>query len=179
MTGLSLQCAKDGSVAYLEIPSDMQEVSLEYLESFLRKNHVVSGVNYTTLEETVDKQHIGKKIVVASSSPMEPGIDGRLEWFIDLEKRGKPRELQNGRVDHRDLQVDSNVQIGDKIVRFIPARPGRPGKTVFGTPVLPPDINESFQDFTVINDRRQISKSSILEFEGRVWSNLLKLLLIP
>ena len=43
-----------------------------------------------------------------------------------------PKELENGRVDHRELSLIHNVKKGDKLVERRPPTPGIPGQTVTG-----------------------------------------------
>jgi uncharacterized protein (DUF342 family) len=137
----TLRCESDGSKAYLNIPTGKGATcTIEELKEHLKQNHVIFGIDNSVVEEIVAGKLEGENIVVASCKPMRPGNNGRLEWFVDLTKTGKPREMEDGRVDHRDLQKDTNVRPGDRLLRHIPPKSGIPGTTIFGTPILPPKV---------------------------------------
>lgn len=80
----------------------------------------------------------GRRVVVGEGEMPVPGRDGSLKSYVDVSAQGKPRELEGGRVDHRDLRHIYNVRAGQPLLERIPPVPGKPGKTVFGEAVAPP-----------------------------------------
>ena len=141
MPDILLQCEKDGLMAYFTIAEQtVNTLTMPYLLSLLKQRHVVYGINKTALIEIAEGKHRGERVVIASGNPMQAGTDGRLEWYIDLSKTGKPKERANGSVDLRELQIDCNVAKGDALVRIIPPVSGVAGMTVFGTPIEAPSV---------------------------------------
>ncbi|MBN1757678.1 MAG: DUF342 domain-containing protein [Chitinispirillaceae bacterium] len=114
--------------------------TLPQLLTLLKARKIVSGINQAVLMKIASGKCDDGTYAVAAGIPSIPGTPGKLEWFIDLSKAGKPRELEDGRVNLRDLQTDCNVGNGQKLVRVIQPVPGIPGKTVFGTAVPPPPL---------------------------------------
>lgn len=112
--------------------------SVPDLRILLKNGHVSFGINESVLRGIAAGRCGTGAQTVANGTPMVPGTPGRLEWLIDLSKAGKPRILDDGSVDLRDLQTHLNVAENHKLVRIIPPEPGKPGMTVFGTTVLPP-----------------------------------------
>jgi uncharacterized protein len=138
---IALQCEKDGSVAYLVIAEHPRgTLSVPQIVTLLKQRHIVHGINKAVLMEVAEGAHRGEKVVIASGTPMQEGTNGRLEWFIDLSKVGKPKELEDGSVDMRELQFDCNVRKGAPVVRIIPPVYGINGTTVFGIPVESPKV---------------------------------------
>lgn len=139
----TILCDSDGSKAYLNVPKGKgNSCTFVELLAFLKQNHVISGIDTSVLHQIVNGNLEGENIVVATCTPMRPGSNGRLEWYVDLTKTGKPREMEDGRVDHRDLQKDTNVHPGDRLVRYHQPKSGIPGTTVFGTPLIPPEVTD-------------------------------------
>ncbi|MBN1306272.1 MAG: DUF342 domain-containing protein [Chitinispirillaceae bacterium] len=138
MSDISLQCEADGSCASFTIAEGSnRKFAVRELHALLEERKIVFGIDEEALERIASGALRGR-VAVAIGKPAEPGVPGRLEWFIDLSKVGKPRELEDGSVNLRDLQFDLNVRKGDSLVRHIAPVPGKPGSTVFGTPVFSP-----------------------------------------
>jgi uncharacterized protein len=138
---ITLHCSPDGSAAYIDVPEQCgAPLTLDDLTLLLKSRHVVFGIDITMLRAVAAGERYGNAIAVAAGKPAETGSDGRLEWYIDLSKAGKPRHLDDGSVDLRDLQMDANVTTGIPLVRIIPPLSGTPGMTVYGTPLMPPPV---------------------------------------
>ncbi len=134
-----LRCEVDGLHAYITVDEGLERrFSVQELRTLLNSQGIVYGVDEKALEGMALGLLKGR-IRVASGKPMEPGTPGRIEWFVDLSKVGKPRELEDGRVDLRDLQLDLNVRKGDKLAVRIPPKPGKEGINVFGKSIYPPE----------------------------------------
>ncbi|MBN1575812.1 MAG: DUF342 domain-containing protein [Chitinispirillaceae bacterium] len=142
MSDISLQCEADGSRAcFIVAGGSTRIVTMQELLALLKQRKVVFGVDRDALQQIVAGARSGR-VPVAVGNPPEHGTPGRLEWYIDLSKVGKPREFEDGSVNLRDLQIDLNVRKGDRLVRRIAPVPGKPGTTIFGTPAYPPPIED-------------------------------------
>lgn len=75
------------------------------------------------------------RVLVAEGIIPDYGLAGKLEILVDISRMGKPKILKDGSVDHKELTKVINVKKGDKLVKRIPAKPGKDGCTVLGKKV--------------------------------------------
>jgi len=76
-------------------------------------------------------------IVIAEGIPPKNGLDARFDYKIDISKAGKPKELENGKIDYRELDNVIMVKKDDVILEKIPPTEGEPGEDVYGN-IIPP-----------------------------------------
>ncbi len=140
MSSISVDFSADGLTASLLVITAAEEKypDRNRLLSTLGRRGVVHGIRNDALDEMVTGKIVGQSIVIAKGSAPVHGTAGKLELLVDLSERGKPRRLSGGRVDHRDLRKIINVAEGQELVRRIPPVPGRPGRTVLGAEMQPP-----------------------------------------
>ena len=111
---------------------------------YLNDRGVVYGINLDAVKKMVSDSVCNKRILVAEGLPAEDGVDGRLEILIDTKGIGKPQELADGRVDHKDLKKVINVKKNDKLIKRIPPQPGKDGYTIFGTKIQAPSPKDVY-----------------------------------
>lgn len=148
MTRLSVMHTPDGLRAFLAVPETDGGTYPEVaeLEKALRERGVVYGIDKAKLQEMAKHGVRNIRIQVAEATPSVPPVPGRLDVLVNTSGMGKPRERQDGSVDHRDLNLVINVQAGDPLVRRIPPVPGKEGTDVFGKPIkVPPPQDVKFK----------------------------------
>lgn len=144
MQDCSVEISDDGVTAVLFIPKEGgSPKTIDELRLFLQKHHVVFGMKEELFAPIVQGVLNGQRLVIAHGTPVIKGEPGRVKLLVDLSVIGKPRELADGRVDLRDLQIDVNVQKGCKLARRIPAVQGSAGMSVSGYKVFPPEVEDA------------------------------------
>lgn len=121
------------------------ECTLEQLVTIVEEQGVVYGLDWQQLSEIADhpSSFYGKQTMIASGIPPIEGKDGKLEYVYELEHTKKqPLELEDGKVDYREVVSLNNVRQGQLIVTRVPAQKGTPGKTVTGEPLLPAPVKD-------------------------------------
>ncbi|MCX7725244.1 MAG: FapA family protein [Chitinispirillaceae bacterium] len=143
MIDIPIYFENDGTIAFVDIDENNPlNITLGDFYSFLRSKRIVYGINENIVDKIVSGKCKGKRVPVANGEPMIQTVQPKIEWFIDLSKVGKPKILENGRVDLRELQKDYNVAKGTKLVRCVPGVLGKAGMTVFGTVIQPQELKE-------------------------------------
>ena len=105
--------------------------------------HITFGLDETAVKNAVENRVFGKRVLIAKGRPVVPGQSGRLEYLVKAERVLKPKELEDGRVDHHDLGYFINVEKGQKLVRRTPSIPGQIGWTVAGKKIDPLPVKEA------------------------------------
>ncbi|MEB3197146.1 MAG: FapA family protein [Candidatus Sericytochromatia bacterium] len=110
------------------------------IEFALAAAGVVFGVDAAAVREVALGPSSDPMLVARGAAP-EPGQDAVVNYFFRSadQRRGKPRELADGRVDHRELQTIENVTKGQVLAAKTPARPAKPGTSVLGEPLTSKD----------------------------------------
>lgn len=73
-------------------------------------------------------------VKVAQGVPAQPGADAKITYYFQSggKSAGKPLEMEDGRVDYRELGTIENVTKGQVLAQKTPPGTGIPGKTVRG-----------------------------------------------
>ncbi|CUH94844.1 hypothetical protein P22_0910 [Propionispora sp. 2/2-37] len=116
------------------VPPGALPVTREMLLNRLKEEGVVYGIDESVLEHLV-VTGAGKNILCASGTFSVSGTDACLAYHVDPDSQGKPVELEDGRVDFKDIHSFLCVERGQVLAEKIPATPGIPGTDVFGLPV--------------------------------------------
>jgi hypothetical protein len=87
----------------------------------------------------VEAPRVTDFLLVSGEEAVEPQ-DGRLEWSRDYFDTHYPVDPKTGEIDFKNRVGNPSVSEGDLVVKVFPAKPGRPGKDLYGTslPVRPP-----------------------------------------
>jgi len=104
----------------------------EAIVAELQVHGVVFGIDYWAIDSLVEHKRWGEKVLVAKGIEPVPGEDGQVEFFFDPSKRPRPRQLENDKVDYREIGLIQIVNEHDLLARLIPAKPGVSGTTVTG-----------------------------------------------
>jgi uncharacterized protein len=93
-----------------------------------------SGVTYGLDMEAINKafQRPGSKVTCARGEPPQNGNDGYIKQHIDLDNKGRPVELEDGRVDFKNLNMYTTVHKGELLAEKCPPTAGVDGKDVLG-----------------------------------------------
>ncbi len=108
-----------------------------HLEAALAQAKVTDGIDKAVLDRILATKLFDKTHIVAQAVPPKHGLDARLEELVQVEGELKPKELEDGRVDYRDLDNFHTVKAGTVLVRKHPATDGTPGSDVFGDQIPP------------------------------------------
>jgi len=136
-TFLRIQLSTDLLSAYLIFTrmTDEFQCSANELELFIRSKGVVQGVQLDVLKQisTNPLAYCREQTLIAKGKPSNPGNDGYIKMIYNMsEQDSKPAELQDGKVDFKEIKHINNVNRGQLIARRIDPEMGMPGMTVTG-----------------------------------------------
>ncbi len=118
-------------------PEGGRMLTMEEVLEALTKNGVLYGINRVNLETVVHYPVFNEMFCVAEGMMPVNGQNGRVQFYFDIKRDGKPAIMEDGRVDFRELNLIESVTKGQKLCELVPPVPGVLGKTVYGTDVYP------------------------------------------
>lgn len=166
---LRIQISADQLSAFLtfnritdEFVCDSQE-----LERYVRSKGVVHGLRSEVLDQ-IGKNPLAyckEQTLIAQGNPSAPGKDGLIRLVYDMENtEHRPAELEDGKVDFKEVVQLKNVKRGQLIAERFDPQPGPAGITVTGEE-LPPKLGKHVRfkvgKNVVVNDEQTAMYSAI------------------
>jgi uncharacterized protein (DUF342 family) len=112
------------------------------LERKLAALKVVHGIDVEMLERIVADQLYNQTHIVAKASPPKEGRHAWVEQVIRSEVDSKPRLLENGMADYKNVDNIRQVTKDQVLAVKHPAVPGTPGTDILGHPIDPPPVRD-------------------------------------
>lgn len=112
---------------------DGRNITAEEVVELLKSEKII-GYDEATVRGLVDRSHEGEEVdaaVIALGRPSVPGLDGRVDFLINISAKSR-----------RGIPALRPVKTGDTIARFVPATPGAVGVDVHGAEILPTRTKE-------------------------------------
>jgi uncharacterized protein (DUF342 family) len=134
---ITISISDDKLIAYLIISNTDESftVTVEQLEEFARANYIVHGLDRNQLIQIANdpKPFMFQKIVIGKGTNATEGQSGYIKYIFDLDNEDKkPLELEDGKVDYKQVISLHNVKKGQLIGQRFLATEGNPGKAVTG-----------------------------------------------
>ncbi len=129
---LLVEIAPDGMTAYCTYipPLGGRKISLREGIQKLNKKGVLFGIDDKKLQWLLD-ENIEQESIIAKGVPAIPGEPAELRYHFQLpEEQKHVKELEDGKVDFRNLDLVINVRRGDLLITKHPPTPGTPGRSV-------------------------------------------------
>lgn len=99
----------------------------------------VHKISYGVIAEAIDEILASKKaqrLLVARGDPPIHGEDAEFEPLVEiLESQGKPKILEGGQADFKDLQIMTLASEGQQLMKKIPPTEGKPGINIYKEPI--------------------------------------------
>jgi uncharacterized protein (DUF342 family) len=112
----------------------------DVLDKLLEKG-VVHGINYNEIARACESTEAGE-YEIAIGNTTEPGENGWLENLVELDSnRGELKERSDGSIDYREIRHIPSVEKGEVIAVIHPPIPGKPGMTITGVTIPPPQVH--------------------------------------
>ncbi len=130
---IEIEISPDKMKAFAKIVLEDGEISKDgYIKKEVLLNYLGSrGIVYG-IKDLPDVIKIGERYLVAEGKPPVPGRDARIEILHNVDKELKPKILEDGRVDYRELDTVVIIKKGEIIARRIPPTSGLPGMNIKG-----------------------------------------------
>ncbi|WNR46670.1 FapA family protein [Paenibacillus roseipurpureus] len=134
---ISISVSDDKLSAYMQISNiyDEFKVTAGQLADLVQKNHIQHGLNHVLIAEIAanPKSFYLKKTLIASGTKPVEGQNGFIKLTFDFDDNDKkPLELEDGKVNYKEVVSLHNVRKGQLIGQRFLATAGTPGRAVTG-----------------------------------------------
>ncbi|GGG12196.1 DUF342 domain-containing protein [Paenibacillus abyssi] len=116
------------------------------LEQWIASNGIVFGIDIAVLDQIAKnpKPFFYNKTVIAKGQSPQDGSNGSIKYIYDMDDHQlKPAELEDGKVDLKEVIQLRNVRRGQLIAEKIPAEAARHGNAVTGEVLFGKDGKEA------------------------------------
>ncbi len=120
-----------------------EKISYDKLKEILHEAGVIYGIKDDKLKQVIKHREKQKELLIAEGDEPEPGKDGELEYHFEVRDESIGTEREDGSIDFYDRGLITNVNPGDTLVTVKDPVPGKPGKTVTGEEIEPPEPEEA------------------------------------
>jgi uncharacterized protein (DUF342 family) len=174
---VDVRISSDKMKAYVNVQPIPDEKILSFHEmmNILKKKEVVHGINEDHLNYIINKKIFEREIMIAEGTYPVDGTDGRIEFYFNTKKDGKPVILEDGRVDFRNLGLIENVKKSQNLCLVIPPLPGKNGKTVTGEVVpykegkqVRPPIGRNVEFYAESNSVIALMDGQVIYSNGKI-----------
>lgn len=127
--------SRDKMQASFEILSDKKarKATVEDVLKKLKDAGVVYGIDEDKIKMVISRR--GNSAVCAYGKSPVDGTNAYIRYLYNEKATGKPKEMENGRVDYKSLNLFTSVMEGDVLAEKVLATQGEPGINVLGEKV--------------------------------------------
>ena len=134
----------DSSI-YLEISKDKLEAKIlltapeggkfftfDELKNELFNKKIVYGLKEEVLRKIAINNLVETWFIVAEGKAAINGINGKIAYNFEINRELKPKSLEDGSVDYKQLNLINNVKEGELLAQIFRPTGGTPGMDVYG-----------------------------------------------
>ncbi len=129
---IKVELSSDYYEAFITIECDFHEIKInrEDIMEALNKKNVVYGLKVEVIDDIIQNPREVERLSIAEGDRHENGIDGKIEYHFDVDKKTKPKLLEDGTVDHKELDYILKADEGQILAEKILPIDSKDGKTV-------------------------------------------------
>ncbi|MDR5658240.1 FapA family protein [Serpentinicella sp. ANB-PHB4] len=116
-------------------PDGGDDVTLSDFKKKISELGIVYGIDYEKINYILDNKIYNKKVIIASGTEPQNGVDAKVVYHIDIEQKNTPAILEDGNVDFKQLNLISNVKKDTILAEINPSTKGTNGQDIFGNVV--------------------------------------------
>ncbi len=129
---LSVEFRANNMEAYISVEVPNGTIERDALMDFLKENRIKEGISESAIEQLCNGKYGQKPILIAQGKIPLKGEDGWYEYFFRTDVQKKPKVLEDGSADYKDIEWFEVVSEGQKIAFYHEAKEGTDGYDVTG-----------------------------------------------
>ncbi len=107
-------------------------VTHDFLLTGLKEKNITVGIDLDVIDSIAQDPTNIQTVIVAKGKPHQNGQDGEIKYLVDIHREAKPKMLEDGSVDFKDIDAFVTVKAGDILAEKINPTEGTDGLTVTG-----------------------------------------------
>lgn len=129
-----VEVSKDAMESYLHVtpPWGGESATFKEVKTEMENKGIVFGIDDDAIKSALSEACESVSYVIAKGIPPVHGKDADMQYFFERDVKASPKELEDGRMDYRELNLVISVTKGTLLAEKIPATEGGAGKNVFG-----------------------------------------------
>jgi uncharacterized protein (DUF342 family) len=128
----SIVISEDGMEAYLIIRDPSAVPAEDALLSEIWNAGIHKGMLRREIKKASEGQYGAETVLIACGQSPRAGKDGWYEFFFRTDVNRKPKILEDGSVDYRDVEWYDTVEAGTQVALYHSAEEGTDGYDVYG-----------------------------------------------
>jgi uncharacterized protein (DUF342 family) len=131
---ISIAVSPDKMKAFLKItpPDGGRMFTYEEIMEKVQKNRIVEGIKEDLIQMLASNPTYNEDIVIAEGIPPINGENGTVELLFETSHIGKPKVMEDGSINYKELNLVENVIKGQELAVASPPGKGTPGMNVEG-----------------------------------------------
>lgn len=127
---ISISKDKMRAELHIEMKKNSLKPTVEQLMGKIKERGITYGIREDSIRKAVNLQ--ANDLVVAEGTLPVSGENAAIVMHVDMKKQGRPEEIENGRVDFKNLNLFIVVKQGDLLAERIPHTQGTQGVDIMG-----------------------------------------------
>jgi len=107
-------------------------VTHDFILTALKDKNITVGVDLDVVDSIAQNPTDIQAVLIAKGKPHQNGRDGEIKYLVDINRQAKPKMLEDGSVDFKDIDAFLTVKKGDVLAERINPTEGSDGLTVTG-----------------------------------------------
>lgn len=134
-----LVVSKDKMEAFLQFtpPEGGVMLTREQILEKIADGNITIGILQDAIDDLIEETSFGKPYLVAKGLLPTDGEDGTIQFLFDQRTDKKPKVLDDGKVDYKELNMVISVKQDQVLCRAVPPTQGSAGKNIFGEEIPP------------------------------------------
>jgi uncharacterized protein len=131
---VSITVSEDKMTAQIEFfpPEGGKNITIEEVLKKLDDLKISVGIEEEVLKQWFNEPVYHQKMRIASGIPPQNGENGSVEFHFNTSKLRKPKILEDGRVDYKELNYIESIKKAQVLCTGTPPTKGISGKNIFG-----------------------------------------------
>lgn len=147
------------AILNLPSPTDDSEYNIEFVMTILGQHNIRQGIKKDRIQEMLKNKEFFKDVVVAEGKEPVDGKNGKYLYYFRRTVQHKPKVLEDGTVDYKNIELFETVKEGQLIAEYQPPTAGVFGYNVLGE-LLPPTKGRDLipirgKGFSMSEDKKQ------------------------
>ncbi len=106
----------------------------------LEDRNIKFGIDQEAIDKLIMEKVYYKDVEIAKGLAPVEGVNGKIEYLFEIQKKIKPHMNEDGTMDYHKLNLITNVKQGDALATLIAEEEGIPGKNIYGDEIPPAKV---------------------------------------